>query len=299
MDEINELINEVNSKTFYKRFLLFLISVFLLALNYNLFILPNNFNIGGTSGLAIIFNELCGINESMFILIANVLLLVISFCTLGKKQTLKTVVGSLLYPVLIMATKPIADYLIGYFQFSNILITIILAAILLGVSNGLIFKSGFTTGGGDVVMKIISKYNSITEGNAQAIEKITTVLLGGLVFGVSSVVYSIIIIMISTALVDKILIGISDSKMFFIYSKKVEEIKKYALEEMKCGATIFNTEGGFMQKKRKMLMVVVNTKEYYAFKSDILAIDPEAFFVISDCYEVSGGYKKNLDYFDM
>ena len=126
---------------------------------------------------------------------------------------------------------------------------------------------------------------------------VVIVLLGGLVLGIPSVIYSIILNVICTSITDKILIGISNSKMFFIYSKKTAKIKKFVLDDLKSGMTIIHTEGGFKLTPRKMLMVVVPTREYYAFREMILAIDPDAFFVITDCYEVSGGVKKEKNTF--
>ena len=86
--------------------------------------------------------------------------------------------------------------------------------------------------------------------------------------------------------------GISDSKMFIIYTKKVDELQNILLKNMATGVTIFNTQGGYKGEKRKMLMVVVPNSLYYLVKETILNIDSEAFFIISDCYEVKGGVKK-------
>ena len=85
--------------------------------------------------------------------------------------------------------------------------------------------------------------------------------------------------------------------MFFIYSKKYKEIEKYIMSELETGVTLFNTEGGFLKKKREMLMAVVSNRDYYRIKEKVLEIDDEAFFVVSDCYEVNGGVKrKNLPF---
>ena len=197
----------------------------------------------------------------------------------------------------IMLVEPLATFLSPHFQFQNILITIILCGGIIGVGNGLIYKAGFTTGGGDLIMKMISKFQRLTEGTSQLIENVIIVLLGGLVLGIPSVIYSIILNVVCANITDKILIGISNSKMFFIYSKKTAKIKKYVLDDLESGMTIIHTEGGFKLTPRKMLMVVVPTREYYAFREMILAIDPDAFFVITDCYEVSGGVKKEKNTF--
>jgi uncharacterized membrane-anchored protein YitT (DUF2179 family) len=279
------------SKTYIKNFIIFLIGVFILAMNYNLFILPNNFNIGGTSGLSVIFKELCGINPTLFILVSSTILLVLAYFILDKNSIINSILGTILYPVMIYFTSPLASYLSSYLQFSNILIVILLSGCALGFANGCIYKAGFTTGGGDIIMKIISKYNHISEGASQLIENCIIILLGTLVFGISSLIYSVLIIFVSSNIVDKILIGISDSKMFFIYSNKLKQIEKYVISNMDTGVTELYTEGGFKVIPRKMLMVVVPTREYFALKDAILKIDPNCFFIVNDCYEVNGGVK--------
>ena len=279
-------------KNLILRLVIFFVAVFVLALNYNIFITPNNFNIGGTSGLAVIVNSLFNIKPSLFILISSIILLIISYFTLDKNQTYRSIIGAFLYPLFISLTEPLANLIIPYVDFSNILITIIIGGSLFGICTGFIYKTGFTTGGGDIVIKIISKYNHISEGNAQLIANGTIIVLGTFVFGLVNLIYSLIVIIISALLVDKILLGISDSKMFLIYTKKVDELQDIILKNMATGVTIFNTEGGYKGEKRKMLMVVVPNGLYYLVKETILNIDSEAFFIISDCYEVKGGVKK-------
>lgn len=290
--EIENLITQAKKRNLLPRLLFFVLGVFILALNYNIFVLPNNFNVGGTSGLALIFKEILGLKPSTFILICSLILLLLSYLTLGKEQTIRSTIGALLYPILITITEPLAYHLIPYLTFSNILVTVIICGLLIGLANGLIYKTGFTTGGGDIIMQIISRYQHITEGNAQRLINCVIVLLSGFIFGIENIIYSALVILIATALVDKILIGISDSKMFFIYSKQAPKIKKYVLKELKTGITIFDTKGGYKKESRQMLMVVVPNKDYFIFKETILTIDPDCFFIINDCYEVSGGMKR-------
>lgn len=296
MKTLKEVEGAIRKRKSIPRFLGFLMGVFILALNYNILVIPNKFNIGGTSGLAIIFEEIFNIKPALFIMISSIVLLVISYFALGKEQTLRSVLGALIYPLALILVEPLALKLIPYFQFQNILITIIVCGACIGIGNGIIYKVGYTTGGGDLIMKIIVKFQHLTEGTSQLIENTIIILLGGFVFGIPCVVYSIIINALCTMITDKILIGISNSKMFFIYSKKADLIKKYVLNDLESGMTMINTEGGYKLEPRKMLMVVVPTRQYYQFKEKLLEIDRDAFFIITDCYEVSGGVKKDVIY---
>lgn len=90
-------------------------------------------------------------------------------------------------------------------------------------------------------------------------------------------------------IVDKMLIGISKSKLFIIDSKEVEKLEDVIMNELNLGVTILQAKGGYSNKKRDMLMCVVPTRDYYLFKEIILTIDKDAFLIINDCYDIEGG----------
>ncbi len=272
------------------RSVLFLLGMFLVAINYNMFLLPNNLVIGGVSGLAIILKKIIYIEPVMFIYLVNTLLLIVSFFILGWKKTSKSVVGSLLFPLFITLTAPLVSKL--NINFESDIIMVLISGLMLGVGSGLIYKTGFTTGGTDIIGQIFGEKKKMSFGTIMLIINATIVLGGGYFFGYEKVVYTIMILFLNSTLVDRILLGISDSKMFFIYTKKVEKIKKYIIEEINTGVTVLNIEGGYSCEKDKMLMCVVRTRDYFLFKETILEIDPRAFLVINDCYEVMGGVKR-------
>ena len=133
---------------------------------------------------------------------------------------------------------------------------------------------------------LLNKYGHISEGNSNIFIQTIVILLGGFTFGINKMIYALIILIIYSSLVDKILIGISNSKLFFIYTNKVDKVKDYILEELHTGVTLLHGQGGFSKKKNRVLMCVVPNRDYYLFKEIVLEIDPDAFFVINDCYEV-------------
>lgn len=287
----------MNTKELIKNYIIFVLGVFVLSINYNLFVTPNNFVMGGAGGIAVILNQLFGFSNVITIYVINIILLFFCYIFLGKKEFKKAVIGSLLYPFFISITSPLCDLLIPYVTFNNFLITVLLCGCLCGLGNGLVYKASYNTGGGDILMKLVNKYLSIPEGSSALICNTIVLGFGTFVLGINILVYSIIVIILSSVIIDKILIGISDCKMFFIYSKKYKQIEKYILTDLHTGCTLFNTEGGFKKEKREMLMVVVPTRDYNIVKEEVLKIDNDAFFVVSDCYEVSGGIKrKNLPF---
>ena len=271
----------------------FVFGTFCLALCYNLFFVPNDIVVGGVSGLGILVHELTGFNSQVFIYVGSILLLIVSYIFLGKDESRRALIGTFLYPLFITFTSPIAKFLVSYLSFEEILVTVVLAGLLYGFSNGLVYKFGYSTGGSDVLVRLGCKYFHFSEGTSVLLFDSFIVLLGGFVFGVEKAVYAVIIIVIASSLVDKITIGISNSKKFMIYTRESRKIKILIEEEFKTGFTIFPTVGGYSHIKGAMLMCVIRNRDTHLFKERILEIDPHAFFVISDCYEVQGGVKRS------
>ena len=192
---------------------------------------------------------------------------------------------------MISVTSPIAKFLLDRSDVDEMIVIVCLAGFFYGVSNGIIYKMGYTTGGGDVIMQLLSKYCKIGSARANFIYSFIIIALSGLVFGISSLIYAVIILVISNMLIDKIIVGISNSKVFFINTKMKEDIKKIISNEFESGFTVIPTNSAFLHKKGELIMVVVPNREYYSFKNRILEIDPDAFFIINDCYEVGGGQR--------
>lgn len=290
--DLRSIRKAVTRKNFYVRSLVLVFSVAMIALNYNLFLTPNDFVIGGTSGIAIILKKLFGLEPAIFIGITSIILIIISFILLGSRETARAVVGSILYPVFVYLTKPLALYLSSYIDLDSLLLVALIAGAISGFFNGIIYKIGFNTGGSDILMKIMNKYVKVPEGKAVFSINIIIMIFGAIIFGVNKFIYSFIILYLSTVIIDKIIIGISNSKLFIIHTKEIEKVKDYIIEDLKTGVTILDAKGGFSKEKSPVLMCVVPTRDFYLFKEMVLEIDPDAFFVITDCYGVTGGVKR-------
>lgn len=290
--DFNKIINTVNSKNLFLRIVVTIIGSFLLAINYNLFLEPNNLVIGGLSGLAVLFKKIFSWNATIFIYVATAILILIGLILLDKEEIFKGLFVSLLYPFFITFTLPLCNIISKYLNFNDTILIALITSMLFGFANGIIYKAGFNTGGSDILMKIINKYGKISEGKATFAMNIVIVIAGGLVFNINNVAYSAIILYLSSMIIDKMLIGISTSKLFYIKTDKINEVKDFIIEELKTGVTIINVEGGYSAKKGKLIMCVVDNMDYYLFKESVLEIDPKAFFIIDDCYEVTGGVKR-------
>ena len=272
--------------------LFFVIGVFLYALCFNLFLIPNDLVVSGFSGVAIVVQRLFGWDASIFIYITNGLLLLVCLIFLGWKATVHNLAGSIMYPLMITFSNPIAQFLDRYIIGDDFYLILLFAIILYGVSSGLIYRAGFSTGGSDIIMQIVNKYFKISESKAMILANVLIILVGMLVFGFNKGVYSFIILICSTYFIDKIMFGLQTSKVFYIYTKRVRKTKKLILNDFQTGFTVIPSRGGYSRKRGFMIMCVVANRDYYLFKQKILEIDPQAFIIINSCYEVNGGVKR-------
>lgn len=286
-DKTSHILDKIEEKYKVRRYLQLIIGILLIATSFNLFLLPNNLVFGGVSGLSIIVKDVIPINPSDFIMLSSILLLIVSFFILGKKETKGSIIGSILFPILVNLTANINEYV--HLDTSNLLLSVIFGGIIYGFGAGLVFKAGFTTGGTDIINQIISKYFHVSMGNAMLMSDGLIVLGGGFFFGATKLMYAIIVVYIIGIMTDKVLLGISNSKAFYIITDEDAKIRNYLLNELHHGVTIFNVKGGYTNKKDEVILCVVPTSEYYRVKEGIHEIDKNAFFVVCDAYEVFGG----------
>jgi len=270
-----------------KRYLMLIIGLILISVAFNLFLLPNDIVFGGVSGLSIITKKIWGWDPSAFIMISSIMLLFVSYFFLGLEKTKGSILGSLLFPVFVKITANISRYLI--ITESEIFVYALFGGVLYGIGAGLVFKAGFTTGGTDIINQIISKYLRVSMGNALIMSDGLIVLAGIGIFGINKFMYLIVTLYIISILTDKVLLGISDSKAFYVITEQEDNVRKYILNELGHGVTVFDGKGGFTKEKQKILFCVIPTKHYFKLKEGIHEIDPEAFFVVTDAYEVYGG----------
>lgn len=282
-----KLLEKINSKSSIKRHLQLLIGCLLIATSYNLFLVPNNIVAGGVAGFAIIINHLFNIDNSLVILIGSIFLLILSYFLLGKEKTKATILGSLLFPVCVNLTQNIGNII--DIDTNQLLLISVFGGVVYGFGAGLIYKAGFTTGGTDIINQILSKYLKISMGNSMLYCDGTIVLLTAFVFGPTQFMYSIIILYVISYMSDRVILGVSDSKAFYIVTEEEEKIKEYILKYLNHGVTVFNAKGGYAKENQKVLMCVLPTKDYYKLKEGIHEIDPHSFFVVTDAYEVFGG----------
>ena len=270
-----------------KNYLLLLVGLSTFSISFNLFLSPNNLVFGGVTGLSIVFRELFNWDTSVFVFITNAFLLVLSYFMLGKEMTLRSIIGSLLLPLFMK----LAELIFVFFPSADVSLelAVIYGGVLSGLGLGLVYKAGFTTGGTDIIHQIVNKYVGLSIGTSLIIVDSIIICSSIFVFGIVRSMYAGVALFIISKLTDKVILGISNSKAFYIITDEPDKVKKFVIKELGHGITEFNAFGGFKKETQKVLFCVIPTMEYYLLKKGILKIDKEAFFVVVDSYEVSGG----------
>ena len=285
---IEKIISEVDKKNLVSRYCWLLVGCFISSFAFNVFFSQYNLVCGGITGLSVILQQY--FEPSKLILIINIGLLILSYFTLGFEQTKNSIIGAILIPIFVYLTEP----LVPYFNLEGLEMTVIaiVGAVLTGIGYGIVFKNGFTSAGTDILNQIVSKYTKISIGSSMIIVDGAIVLLAKLVYSWETVLYGLVILYIISSLSDKVILGISQSKAFYIVTDKEEEVRQFLIAINNAGVTLLNVKGGYTNDKHSLLLAVVPTRNYFIVKEGLKAIDDKVFFLVCDSYEV---IKKDVD----
>ena len=284
---IKESVLLKSNKTKLSRYIVMLISLLISAILYNFLIQPAKIVTGGVNGIALINYSINKINPSITILIISIIMLILSYIYLGKECTTGTLIATFAYPLLVQITSYLTKYIT--IDMSDLLVISIFIGVIGGLSNGILYKTGFSNGGLPIISQILFKYHNIPIGKTNFIINTVIILLGSLIYGTTMILYAIIILYINSLIVDKIILGTSKNKAIYIITSKEEDIKEFLIKEMSHTATVFSVKGAFLDKKRKMILTVIPTREYFQVTESIKLLDPDAFYIVNNAYEVSGG----------
>ena len=284
--DLSTILDRVYSKDKLVRFAEFFAGVFIVAVSYNIFLLPSN-TVYGVGGIGVILKKLFNVTPAVTILISSLLLLIVSMFSLGHKKTIRSIAGSLLYPIFVFATS----YYIELIDLGILepIVIVIVGAVSHGLGLGLIFKAGYTTGGTDILNDIVAKYGKISIGKAMLFTDGVIILISLFVFDFPTFIYSLISLYIISVMTDKVILGISQSKTFYIITDNETSVKKFIMNNLNHGVTVLQGRGGYTGDNQKVIMCTLPTREYYILKEGLKEIDPGAFFLVTDAYEVSGG----------
>lgn len=271
-----------------KDYVYVIIGAAIIAIAFNVFLLPNQVASGGVSGISTILKGVFGWAPGLVQYAFNIPLFIAGLIFLGAKFGIKSFVGTLVLPAVVLLTAAWEPWTM------NPLLGALFGGISVGLGLGLVFRGGASTGGTDLAAQIITKYTGFSLGTSVLLIDGLIVLSAAFVFDIERALYALIALFVTTKTIDLVQLGFSQSKMIYIITNKQDEIRDAIYTEIDRGVTKLPAYGGYTNVERPILMVVAYQTEFTKLKHIIKTIDPAAFVIVSDAYEVLGeGFKRS------
>ena len=280
-------------KIFYKFFPV-LVGNLIYALIVKLFILPTSLMSSGTTGIALFMNHVFDIPVSLFILIFNLCMLIIGFLILGKTFAMTTIASTILYPVFLeFFNQCLGDYVIT----NNALLNTIFAGMGIGLALGIVIRSGASTGGMDIPPLLLHHYFRIPVSISLYVFDFIILSCQTLYNPMERLLYGILLILLTSVVLDKVLLMGTTRTEVKIISHRSQEIAKDILSNIDRGVTLLEAKGGYSQQKQEVILTIISNRELPKIEKLIRQIDPDAFMVVSRVSEVWGrGFSSKKQY---
>lgn len=261
-----------------------------LAAAVGFLIVPNEILTGGVAGVSIALYPLFHIPVVSMINILTIFLYLVGCLFLGKEFAIRTLVSTIIYPVLISTFTWIAahDFPEGYFIMEPWIASAYGGA-LAGAGLGIVFRTKASTGGMDIPALILAKYTPISESNAVLIVDSLTVCLGVYTYGLQAALIGLISVFISAWMIDRVIMfGSQSAQNVFIISKNFEAVQSFILKDISRGVTRLDGVGAYTDTPRPVLMCVISKRQYPPLEEGVLKIDPTAFIIVNPVHSVHG-----------
>ncbi|MEG2038619.1 MAG: YitT family protein [Oscillospiraceae bacterium] len=277
-------------KTFSIDLVYDIVGGFLYAVAVNMFSSPNRIAPGGVTGIATLINYIFGAPIGTVTMLINIPLLLISYKVLGKLSTLRTLKSLLIMTIMVdVVTISIPPYK------GDMILACIFAGVLMGLGHGMVFLRGSTTGGSDIVNRLIKiRLPHISIGRLGLCFDTVVLILAAIVYGnIENALYAMIAMYVSSKMTDSLIYGLDKGKLLYIISDRSPEIGKEIIKQLGRGATLLNATGLYSDKERRIVFCAVRNHQYPAVKKIAYNIDPYAFIIITDAGEILGqGFRK-------
>ena len=256
----------------------------LLALSVALFILPHDILSGGVAGIAVALHPLLHLDTTLIINAMVLGMFVLGCLFLGRLFALKTVISSVVYPMMLTVFTSLVPQL----QL-NELLAALYGGLLAGAGIGLVMRTGASTGGMDIPPLILHRYTGIKVSTLVMVTDALTVLLGLFVYGLEAVLVGFVSVWATSLGIDKILtFGLGSAKAVQIISDQALQINDRIHTELDRGTTLLQARGGYTQTERTVILVVLEKKEYPKLLELVHEIDSNAFMITSEAADVRG-----------
>lgn len=263
------------------------------ALGFNLFLVPNSLNVGGLSGIAMILQRLLGRGGiGLYTAVMNIPLFIVGYRRLGRGFFFGSLIGmacnSLFIDLLSGLPAPQVETMLG----------VIFGGVLTGAGLGLVFLPGATTGGTDILARLLKRHlREVKMGYVTLAIDTCVLVLTGLVFrDISKTLYSAITLFICSRVLDAVLYGLDYSSVALIISERYEDVYRAIDKQLDRGVTFLEGRGGYTGQPKTVLMTAVKSRQISELKQLVQCIDPNAFMIVQPAHQVLGeGFKRYND----
>ncbi|HLR34084.1 MAG TPA: YitT family protein [Tissierellales bacterium] len=276
-----------------KEYLLITIGMVMVAAGMYFFLMPNNLAVGGANGIAVVLHYFIpSMSVGFLMILINILLFIIGFIFIGANFGIKTIYASLgvsgsvlLLEKVVPMTGPISE---------DLLIQLFFGILISAIGMGIVFNQNASTGGTDIIAKILNKFLGIELGKGVLFSDLFIILMAGFAFGPELGMYSLFGVIINGFLVDATIEGLNIYKEVNIVSDYNNDIKDYIVTNLERGATLYEAKGAFTDSKKEVLVTVVDRKDFIRLKNFIKDVDGNAFITVNHVNEVLGDGFKNI-----
>ena len=273
-------------KSKLKNFSLLTISTLIMAVGIYFFKFANNFTFGGITGIAVLVAKFLPVSSSDFSFVVNILLLIIGWIVIGKIFAENTADSTILLSVSLSLLERI--YPMSHPLTNEPLLELIFAILLPALGSAILFNIGASSGGTDVIAMILKKYTNVDIGKGLMISDLIFTLAGFLVFNVKTGLYSLLGLIMRSALIDNFIESFNRSKYFHVVTSNATCICDFIQNDLQRGATIVNATGAFTGDDKYIILTVLSPSQAVKLRNFIKEHDPKAFLLISNTSEIIG-----------
>ena len=278
------------SKRNIKEFVSITVGTVIVAAAVFFFMMPSHVSVGSGAALAMVLSNFIPMPVSVITLIMNVFLLIVGFLLIGPEFGIKTVYCAILMPV----TVGIFENIFPNFQSitGDPLLDVVCYILVVAVGLGILFTHNASSGGLDIVAKLMNKFLGMELGKAMSLSGILVALTSALVYDKEIVVLSVLGTYFGGMLVDHFIFGINIKRRVCIISSRLDEIVQFVLHDLHSGATINEIIGAYDNTPRREVIVIVDKNEYRKLMEYVKKLDPKAFITVYSVSEISYQPKK-------
>lgn len=276
----------MDKKKFIREYGIITLGIFIISMAVYFFMIPSNVIVGSLSGLVIVLANFIPLPISVMTFILNAALLIIGFIFIGREFGAKTVYTSVMLPVFLFVFEKIVPN--NKSLTGDILIDTICYVLVVSVGLAMLFNANASSGGLDIVAKIVNKYLHVEIGKAMTITGMCVAVSSILVYGTKEVILSILATYVNGIVIDNFIGGFNRRKRVCILSDHYEVVQKFITEELNRGVTLYTAMGGYNKTERIEVVTILTQNEYGKLLEYLHTVDMRAFVTVSTVNEVIG-----------